>query len=323
MAVRLRDQRPRRSWTSTPTTIRREGRRWSSVATRMTGPRFRTGVRSSAARLDGSSEERAPPVSGRCRCGRLRRRATGHRHLARSALQLVPHQSLTDGVRQPGSAHHVHRQASGDTQDEAGIIALLRLPIWASRGSSNSNRSGISRTAGASAPYLNGLEEESRPGQELRFLPDDLVRLHHMSAEGPVPSTRSTSLRERSRGSACSAPCSIRYAEGRRSWWTSSMAVCIRTSCNSSSSFSRAGNPTPVCQLVFNAHDPTVLGDSSQRSLGRDQIWLTEKSADGGTSLYSTQSSSRSAMKPSVGATSRTLRRRPMLNPAEFERAAT
>ena len=43
----------------------------------------------------------------------------------------------------------------------------------------------------------------------------------------------------------------------------------------------------PQCaQLIFNAHDSTILGDSSQRPLGRDQIWLTEKSPDGATNLY-------------------------------------
>lgn len=43
----------------------------------------------------------------------------------------------------------------------------------------------------------------------------------------------------------------------------------------------------PKCaQLIFNAHDSTILGDSSQRTLGRDQIWLTEKSPDGATTLY-------------------------------------
>ena len=44
----------------------------------------------------------------------------------------------------------------------------------------------------------------------------------------------------------------------------------------------------PRCaQLIFNAHDVTVLGDSEHRLLGRDQIWFTEKGADGATTLYS------------------------------------
>ena len=44
----------------------------------------------------------------------------------------------------------------------------------------------------------------------------------------------------------------------------------------------------PRCaQLIFNAHDVTVLGDSEHRLLGRDQIWFTEKGDDGATTLYS------------------------------------
>lgn len=40
-------------------------------------------------------------------------------------------------------------------------------------------------------------------------------------------------------------------------------------------------------QLVFNSHDPTLLGDSvGERLLGRDQIWFTEKGTDGSTCLY-------------------------------------
>jgi hypothetical protein len=40
-------------------------------------------------------------------------------------------------------------------------------------------------------------------------------------------------------------------------------------------------------QLIFNSHDPTILGDSSEsRLLGRDQIWFTEKLADGNSRLY-------------------------------------
>lgn len=40
-------------------------------------------------------------------------------------------------------------------------------------------------------------------------------------------------------------------------------------------------------QLVFNTHDPTLLGDSTgDRLLGRDQIWFTEKRNDGSSHLY-------------------------------------
>src|SRR5690606_8153123 len=40
-------------------------------------------------------------------------------------------------------------------------------------------------------------------------------------------------------------------------------------------------------QLIFNSHDATLMGDSvGERLLGRDQIWFTEKRADGSTRLY-------------------------------------
>ncbi len=40
-------------------------------------------------------------------------------------------------------------------------------------------------------------------------------------------------------------------------------------------------------QLLFNSHDATILGDSTgPRLVGRDQIWFTEKRADGSTRLY-------------------------------------
>lgn len=44
----------------------------------------------------------------------------------------------------------------------------------------------------------------------------------------------------------------------------------------------------PRCaQLLFNAHDVTILGDSEHHLLGRDQIWLTEKAATGAARIYS------------------------------------
>ena len=40
-------------------------------------------------------------------------------------------------------------------------------------------------------------------------------------------------------------------------------------------------------QLIFNSHDPTLLGDTvGERLLGRDQIWFTEKNNEGSTRLY-------------------------------------
>jgi hypothetical protein len=48
---------------------------------------------------------------------------------------------------------------------------------------------------------------------------------------------------------------------------------------------SKRSNPRRA-QLIFNAHDVTVMGDSATHPLGRDQIWFTEKDEDGGTRLY-------------------------------------
>lgn len=41
-----------------------------------------------------------------------------------------------------------------------------------------------------------------------------------------------------------------------------------------------------AAQLIFNAHDVTLLGDSKDRALERDQVWITEKQHDGATTLY-------------------------------------
>jgi len=48
---------------------------------------------------------------------------------------------------------------------------------------------------------------------------------------------------------------------------------------------SKRSNPRRA-QLIFNSHDLTLMGDSSEHRLGRDQIWFTEKDEDGGTHLY-------------------------------------
>jgi hypothetical protein len=39
-------------------------------------------------------------------------------------------------------------------------------------------------------------------------------------------------------------------------------------------------------QLIFNSHDVTLMGDTVDRPIGRDQIWFTEKHNDGTTRLY-------------------------------------
>lgn len=39
-------------------------------------------------------------------------------------------------------------------------------------------------------------------------------------------------------------------------------------------------------QLIFNSHDHALLGDTSERIIGRDQIWFTEKDSQGNSRLY-------------------------------------
>jgi predicted ATPase len=48
---------------------------------------------------------------------------------------------------------------------------------------------------------------------------------------------------------------------------------------------SKKSNPRRA-QLIFNSHDVSLMGHSEHQSLGRDQIWFTEKDDDGGTHLY-------------------------------------
>lgn len=73
---------------------------------------------------------------------------------------------------------------------------------------------------------------------------------------------------------------------------------------------------------MFNAHDVTILGDSSQRTIGRDQVWLTEKAGDGTTMLYAL-ADFRPKGDEAVGR--RYLQGRygglPVLGPAEFRQA--
>jgi hypothetical protein len=48
---------------------------------------------------------------------------------------------------------------------------------------------------------------------------------------------------------------------------------------------SQESNPRRA-QLIFNSHDVNLMGDSGTHTLGRDQIWFTEKDNDGGTRVY-------------------------------------
>ena len=170
---------------------------------------------------------------------------------------------------------------------------------------------------------LNGLEEESGQGPEVRFLPKDLVRLHHMGAGGPV----AIDPEHESQGTLVWVGMLGPMLDSIRKG-----SVLLMDELDGSlhphlvQRFVRLfQNPktNPHCaQLIFNAHDPTILGDSGRRSLGRDQIWFTEKNAEGATTLYSMADFS---PKGDEALGRRYLQGRyggvPVLNPAEFDQA--
>lgn len=174
------------------------------------------------------------------------------------------------------------------------------------------------------ARILNGLETESESGQEVQFLPNDIVRLHHMGSAGPTPidpehesqgtlawvAMLGPMLDSIRRGSALM----VDELDGSLHPHLVQRFIQIFQS--------RRTNPG-CAQLIFNAHDPTILGDSSQRALGRDQIWFTEKNTDGATTLYSM---AEFQPKRDDALARRYLQGRyggvPVLSPAEFEQAA-
>lgn len=173
---------------------------------------------------------------------------------------------------------------------------------------------------------LHGLEEESgtRKGKQFRVLSSDLVRLHHTGTEGPTPIE------------------AVHESQGTRAW-ISMLGPLLDTLRTGSTVlvdeldgslhphlvrefirlFQNRGTNPRCAQLIFNAHDPTILGDSGRRSLGRDQVWLTEKKADGATTLYSM---AEFRPKRDEALAKRYLQGRyggiPVLDPAEFREAA-
>ena len=173
---------------------------------------------------------------------------------------------------------------------------------------------------------LNGLEDEPETKQEKQFrvVSSDLVRLHHAGTEGPAPIEP------------------MHESQGTRAWigMLGPLLATIRTGSTVLVDeldgslhphlvrefirlFQNRKTNSRCAQLVFNAHDPTILGDGARRSLGRDQIWLTEKNAAGATTLYPLAD-----FRPKRGEAlgRRYLQGRyggvPVLDPAEFQEAA-
>ena len=171
---------------------------------------------------------------------------------------------------------------------------------------------------------LNGLDEDSRQGQEVRFLPNDLVRLHHTGAGGPV----AFEPEDESQGTLVWVGLLGPMLDAIR---TGSVLLVDELDGSLHPHLVQRfiwlfQNPkiNPGCaQLIFNAHDPTILGDSGRRSLGRDQIWFTEKNADGATTLYpladfrpkGDEALGRRYLHGRYGGV-------PVLNPAAFDQAA-
>ena len=168
-----------------------------------------------------------------------------------------------------------------------------------------------------------GLDDEPRPAREVQIPIPDLVRLHHAGSEGPV----AIDPWHESQGTLAWVSMMAPLFEALR---TGSVLLVDELDNSLHPHLVQQfvwlfQNPrtNPRCaQLVFNAHDPTILGDSGQRSLGRDQIWFTEKNEDGATTLYSMadfhpksdEALGRRYLQGRYGAV-------PMLNPAAFERA--
>ena len=134
---------------------------------------------------------------------------------------------------------------------------------------------------------IEGVEDSRESGEEEQIVLSDIVRLNHMGRDGPV----SIEPEHESQGTlvwiSLIGPVLDALIEG---------AVVLVDELDASLHphlaqllvrlFQNHGTNPRGAQLIFNAHDTTVLGDSSRSTLGRDQVWLAEKAADGATTLY-------------------------------------
>ena len=171
-----------------------------------------------------------------------------------------------------------------------GVLALLRVADLGVSGATRTEMDPVMRERFKRAlRILDGQEAEPDPGADdgPEFEPFQ-VRLEHTGATGPVEFEQEDEslgtlvwfglvgpiLQSLARGSVFLAD------ELDSSLHPELVAELVRLYQDPATNPRRA-------QLILNSHDTTLLGDASgHRPLGRDQVWFTEKNADGASRLY-------------------------------------
>lgn len=143
------------------------------------------------------------------------------------------------------------------------------------------------RIAHGSQPSLLGEAEDTEGEEEPPSFEDFEVRLTHQSSAGEVELPAS----EESLGTliwfGLAGPVIDALAEG-----TMLLADELDASLHPALSealvrlFQSPETNPRGAQLVFNSHDVMLMGNATDHTLGRDQIWFTEKEASGATRLY-------------------------------------
>ena len=170
---------------------------------------------------------------------------------------------------------------------------------------------------------IGGLEDDPATDQEEKIVLDDLVRLNHLGPDGPVFIDPEYESQGTLAWVSLIGPV-LDAMEGGSVVLVDELDASLHPHLVQRfiGLFQDRDANARCAQLIFNAHDVTILGDSGQRTLGRDQIWLTEKNTDGATTLYPL-ADFRPKRDEAVGR--RYLQGRygavPLLDPAEFQPA--
>ena len=134
---------------------------------------------------------------------------------------------------------------------------------------------------------LRHIDEDSQPGDDDQIQPD-IVRLSHMGEDGPTPIDPEHESQGTRVWIGMLGPVLDILGEGAVVQVDELDASLHPHLVNQFIKLFQNPKTNPLgAQLVFNAHDTTILGNGGRRTLGRDQIWLTEKGVDGTTTLYS------------------------------------